>query len=77
MYHCTLKKKYTAYAVVMCLTLITHLHSEYGRFTSQDIDDINKRMKIPVSGESEFEAFVQKIEDGQEAVELQNSYTDT
>ena len=34
-------------------------------------------MKIPISGETEFEAFVQKIEDGQEAVALQNPYTDT
>ena len=34
-------------------------------------------MKIPISGETEFEAFVQKIEDGQEDVALQNPYTDT
>ena len=45
--------------------------------TSHDIDDIDKRMKIPISGETEFETFVQQIEDGQEAVALQNPYTDT
>ena len=72
----TLKKRYTAYAGVTCLTLLNHLHSEYGRLTSQDIDDIDKRIKSQIGGDIEFEAFVQKIEDGQEAVALQNPYTD-
>ena len=75
-YYRTLKKKYTAYAGVTRLTLLTHLHSKYGRLTSQDIDKIDKRMKSQISGDTEFEAFVQKIEDGQEAVALQNPYTD-
>ena len=77
MYYRTLKKKYTRYAVITCLTLLTHLHSEYGRLTSQDIDDIDKQMKIPITGETEFETFVQQIEDGQEAVALQKPYTNT
>ena len=76
-YYCTLKKKYTAYAVLTCLTLLTRLHSEFRRLTSQDINDIDKQMKSPISGETEFEAFVQQIEDGQEALALQNPYTDT
>ena len=76
MYYRTLNKKYTAYAGVTCLTLLTHLHREYGRLASQDIDEIDKRMKSQISGETEFEAFVQQIEDGQEAVALQNPYTD-
>ena len=75
-YYRTLKKKYTAYAGVTCLTMLTHLHSKYGRLTSQDIDEIDKRMKSQISGETEFEAFVQQIEEGQEAVALQNPYTD-
>ena len=33
-YYRKLKKKYTAYSGVTCLTLLTHLHSEYGRLTS-------------------------------------------
>ena len=49
----------------------------HGRLTSQDIDWIDKRMKISSTGETEFETFVQQIEDGQEAVALQNPYTDT
>ena len=75
-YYRTPKKKYTAYAGVTCLTLLTHLHSEYGRLTSQDIDEIDKRMKSQISRDTEFEAFVHQIEDGQEAVALQNPYTD-
>ena len=50
-------------------------HQIWG-LTSQDIDDIDKRMKSQISGDSEFEAFVQQIEDVQEAVALQNPYTD-
>ena len=49
-YYRTLNKKYTAYAGVTCLTLLTHLHSKYGRLTSQDIDEINKQMKSQISG---------------------------
>ena len=33
-------------------------------------------MKSQISGDTEFEAFFQKIQDGQEAVALQNPYTD-
>ena len=33
-------------------------------------------MKSQISGDTEFEAFVQQIEDGQEAVTLQNTDTD-
>ena len=33
-------------------------------------------MKSEISGDTEFEAFVQQNEDGQEAVSLKNSYTD-
>ena len=75
-YYCTLKKKYTAYAGVTCLTFLTRLHSEYGRLASQDIDDIDKRMKSQISGDTEFEAFVQQIENRQEAMALQTPYTD-
>ena len=60
-YYRTLKKKYTSYSGVTCLTLLTHLHSEYGRLTRQDIDEIDKRMKSQISGDTEFEDFVQNI----------------
>ena len=76
-YYHTLNKKYTAYAGITCLTLLTHPHSEYGRIRRHDIDDIDKRMKLPISGETEFETFVQHIKDGQEALALQNPYTNT
>ena len=33
-------------------------------------------MKIPISGETEFEASVQQIDDGQKAMALQTPYTD-
>ena len=75
-YYIPLKKKYTAYSGVTCLTLLTHQNSEYGRLTSQDIDEIDKRMKSQISGDTEFEYFVQRIEDRQEAMALQNPYTD-
>ena len=65
LYHRTHKKKYTAYTGVTCLTLLTHLNSKYERLTSQVIDKINKRIKSQISRDTEFEAFVQRIEDGQ------------
>ena len=52
--------------------MLNYIHSKHGRLISEYIDDIDKRMKIPISGETEFEAFVQQIEDGKEAVALQN-----
>ena len=48
-YYRALKKQYTAYARVTCLTLLTHRHIEYWRLTSQDIDEIDKRMKNQIS----------------------------
>ena len=39
---------------------------------SKDIDAIDKRMKIPIIRETEFETFVQQMEDVQEAMALQN-----
>ena len=51
-------------------------HSEYGRLAIQDINEIDKRMTSQISGDTEFEAFVKNIEDGQETVALQNPYTD-
>ena len=56
--------------------MLTHLHIKYERLTSQDIDDIDKRTKSEMSGDTEFEAFVQHIEDGKEDVALKNPYTD-
>ena len=53
-YYQTLKKKYTAYAGVTCLTLLTYLHRKYGRFTSQDIDKNDKQMESQISGDTEF-----------------------
>ena len=60
-YYRTLKKKYTAYAGVTCLTFLNHLHSKYRRLASQEIDDIDKRMKSQISGDTEFEAFSNKL----------------
>ena len=76
-YYRTLSNKYTAYVGITCLTLFTHLHIEYGRLTSQNIDDIDKRMKISITGETEFETFIKQIGYGKEAVALQNPYTTT
>ena len=61
MYYRTLNKKYTSYAGLTCLTLLTHLNSDYGRLTSQDIDEIDKQMKSQISGDTEFEAFSNKL----------------
>ena len=52
--------------------MLTHLHSEYGRLNSQDIDDIDKPMKRQISGDTEFEALVHQIEDVALKTQLDN-----
>ena len=73
MYYCTLKKKHTAYEGVTYLTLLTHLHSEFWRLIIQDIDEIDKRMNSQISGDTEFEAFVQTLRTDRKPWPFKNS----
>ena len=54
---------------------MTHLISEYAELKEEDIQEIDWKIKEPISSETLFEEFVEKIEWNQEAIALQNPYS--
>ena len=54
---------------------MTHLISEYAELEEEDIQEIDRKIKEPISGETLFEEFVEQIEWNQEAVAAQNPYS--
>ena len=63
------------FANVTCLQILTHLTTEYAELEDDDIQEIDRRMKEPISGETIFEEFTERIECNQEAFAVQNPYT--
>ena len=57
---------------VTSLEILTHLITKYAELEEEDVQDIDRKMKEPISGESLFEDFVEKVEWNQEAVAVQN-----
>ena len=54
---------------------MTHLISEYAEPEEEDIQEIDLKIKEPISGETLFEDFVEQIEWNQEALDMKNLYT--
>ena len=52
-----------------------HLISEYAELEEEDIQEIERKIKEPISGETLFEEFVKQIEWNQEAVAVENPYS--
>ena len=46
---------------VTSLEILTHLISEYAEPEEEDIQEINRKMKEPISGETMFKEFVKKL----------------
>ena len=63
------------YAKFTSLEIVTHLISEYAKLEEEDIQEIDQKIKEPISGETLFEEFVEKIEWNQEAIAVQNPYS--
>ena len=63
------------FAKVTSLEILTHLISEYAEIEEEDIQEIDRKIKEPISGETLFGEFVEKIECNQEAVAVQNPYS--
>ena len=40
--------------------MLTHLITKYAELEDEDVQDIDKKMKEPISGENLFEEFVEK-----------------
>ena len=53
---------------VTSLEILTHLISEYAELEEEDIQEIDRKTKEPISGKTMFEEFVEQIEWNQEAV---------
>ena len=62
------------FAKVTSLKILTHLIFEYAELEEEDIQEIDQKIKEPISGETLFEEFVKQIEWNQEAIAVQNPY---
>ena len=57
----SLSSRIVGFTKVTCLEILTHLIQEYGTLEDPDIQNIDKKMKEPISGETLFEEFVEQI----------------
>ena len=71
----SLLSRIIGYTKITGLGIMTHLISEYVELEEEDIQEIERNIKEPISRETLFEEFVEKIEWNQEAVAVQNLYS--
>ena len=64
-----------SFVKVTSIKILTHLITMYAELEEEYSQDINRKIKEPMSGETLFEEFVKKIEWNQEAVAVQNPYS--
>ena len=62
------------FAKVTRLKVLTHLIINYAELEDNDIQEIDLRMKEPISEKTIFEEFIKQIDWNQEAVAVQNPY---
>lgn len=74
-YYKTLKNRYTGYTSSSTLQILTHLWTEYGEISEDDVHTNDSALKREITGETHFEELVAQVEDHQEAVAVQNPYT--
>ena len=74
-YYKTLKNRYTGYTGSSTLQILTHLWTEYGEISEDDVRANDSALKREITGETHFEELVAQVEDHQEAVAVQNPYT--
>ena len=58
--HKSLSSRIIGFAKVTSLDILTHLISEYAELEEEDIQEIDRKIKEPISGETLFEEFVEK-----------------
>ena len=76
-YYKYLSIRIIGFAKVISLQILTHLITEYAELEDEDVQEIDWKMKEPISSENIFEEFVEKIDWNQEALAVQNMYTPT
>ena len=74
-YFRSFKNKYTVYANVQCLEILSHLWSTYGVLQDYEVQENYVKMKTAISAETLFEDFVEQIETAVDAVATQVSYS--
>ena len=74
-YFQSFKNKYTGYANVKCLDILTHLWTTYSVLQYFEVQENDLRMKQPITDETLFEEFVKQIETAVYAVATQVPYT--
>ena len=70
-----IQEKYTGYANVKCLDILSQLWNTYGVLQDGEVQENDVRMKQPISAETLFEEFVEQIETAVDAVSTQVPYT--
>ena len=73
-YFRSFKNKYTGYANVTCLDILTHLWTTYGVLQDFEVQENDLRMKHPITAETLFEDFVEQVETAVDAVATQVPY---
>ena len=60
---------------MLCLTILTHLWTNYGELQDYKVQENDQRTKAPITDETLFEDLVQQIEVAVDAVASQVPYT--
>ena len=71
----SLSSRIIGFAKVTSLEILTHLITNYADLEEEDVQEINRKMKEPISDEILFEEFAEKMEWNQEAVAVKNLYS--
>ena len=74
-YFRSFKNKYTGYANVQCLEILSHLWSTYGVLQDYEVQENDVKMKTAISAEILFKDFFEKIETAVDAVATQVPYS--
>ena len=60
-YYKSLPSRIIGFTKFTSLEILTHLITEYSELEDEDVQDIDWKMKEPISGETLFEEFVEKL----------------
>ena len=71
----SLLSRIISFAKVTSLEILAHLITKYAELEEEDVQEIDRKMKEPISGKTVFEDFVEQVEWNQEAVAVQNPYS--
>ena len=74
-YYRSLSRHIVGFAKATSSKILTHLITKYAELIDEDVQDVSRKIKEPISSETLFEEFVKQIEWNQEVVAVQNPYS--